>query len=66
MFSFGFDPFNYEPKGTMNFSMVDDAIIQLNLNKLINYTNNINVRAYGIYYNVLVIKNGNCSMKFYL
>jgi hypothetical protein len=66
MFSFGFDPFNYEPRGTMNFSMVDDAIIQLNLNKLVNYNNSINVRAFGIYYNVLVIKNGNCSMKFYL
>jgi hypothetical protein len=66
MYSFGFDPFTYEPKGTMNFSMVDDAIIQLNLNKLVNYNNSINVRAYGIYYNVLVIKNGNCSMKFYL
>ncbi len=50
----------------MNFSMVDNSIIQMNLNKLVNYTNNINVRAYGIYYNILVIKNGNSSMKFYL
>ena len=66
MFSFGFDPFNYEPKGTMNFSMVDDGIIQLNLNKLVNYNNSINVRAYGIYYNIFIIKNGNSSMKFYL
>jgi len=66
MFSFGFEPLNYEPKGTMNFSMVDDAIIQLSLNKLVNYNNSINVKAYGVYYNVLIIKNGNASMKFYL
>ena len=66
MFSFGFNPLDYNPQGTMNFSMVDDAIIQLNLNKLVNYTNSINVRAYGIYYNILVIKHGNSSMKFYL
>jgi hypothetical protein len=66
MFSFGFNPLDYNPQGTMNFSMVDDAIIQMNLNKLVNYTNSINVRAYGLYYNVLIIKNGNSSMKFYL
>ena len=66
MFSFGFNPLEYEPNGTMNFSMVDDAIIQLSLNKLVNYNNSINVRAFGIYYNILVIKNGNSSMKFYL
>ncbi len=66
IFSFGFNPLEYEPAGTMNFSMVDNSIIQMNLNKLVNYTNNINVRAYGIYYNILVIKNGNSSMKFYL
>ena len=66
MFSFGFNPLNYEPQGTMNFSMVDDAIIQLNLNKLVNYNNSVNIRAFGIYYNILVIKEGNCSMKFYL
>jgi hypothetical protein len=66
MFSFGFNPLDYNPQGTMNFSMVDDAIIQLSLNKLVNYTNSINVRGFGIYYNILVIKEGNCSMKFYL
>ncbi len=66
MFSFGFNPLDYTPQGTMNFSRVDDAIIQMQLNKLVNYTNNINIKAYGIYYNLLVIKNGNSSMKFYL
>ena len=66
MFSFGFNPLSYEPQGTMNFSKVDDAVIQMSLNKLVNYNYSVNVKAYGVYYNVLVIKNGNCSMKFYL
>jgi hypothetical protein len=66
MFSFGFNPLNYNPAGTMNFSKVDDAIIQMNLNKIINYNNSINIRAYGVYYNIMVIKNGNSSLKYYL
>lgn len=66
MYSFGFNPTQYDPQGTMNFSKVDDSIIQMNLNKIVNFTNSVNVRAYGVYYNILVIKNGNCSMKFYL
>ena len=66
MFSFGFNPMEYKPQGTMNFSMVDDSTLVLGLNKIVNYNNSINIRAYGLYYNVLVIKNGNCSFKYYL
>lgn len=66
MFSFGLHPMEYKPKGTMNFSMVDDSTLILGLNKIVNYNNSINFRAYGLYYNVLVIKNGNCSFKYYL
>jgi hypothetical protein len=66
MYSFGFNPMEYNPQGTMNFSMVDDATIVMNLNKMVNYNNSINIRAYGVYYNILIIKNGNCSFKFYL
>jgi hypothetical protein len=66
MFSFGFKPLEFNPHGTMNFSMVDDSTIQMTLNNLVNYNNSINVRAYGLYYNILIIKNGNCAMKFYL
>ena len=66
MFSFGFNPMEYKPQGTMNFSMVDDSILVLKLNKIVNYNNSITIRAYGLYYNILVIKNGNCSFKYYL
>ena len=65
-YSFGLNPIETKPSGTMNFSMIDDSYLQLNLNKIVNYQNIVNVQAYGIYYNILVIKNGNCSMKYYL
>ena len=65
MYSFGLNPYDDSPKGTMNFSMIDDAYIQLTMNKLVNYQNVVNVTAYGIYYNILIIKNGNSSMKYY-
>lgn len=66
MYTFGLDPRNIEPQGTMNFSMIDDAYLKLGLNNLVNYQNTINIRAYGTYYNLFIIKNGNSSMKYYL
>jgi len=65
-YSFGLNPKTVNPEGTMNFSRMDDMYIQLIMNKLVNFQNTINVRAYGIYYNVFVIKNGNSSMKYYI
>ena len=58
-------PKNNKPNGTLNFSRLDDAYLQLTLNKYINYQYPINVKAYGIYYNIFTIKNGSSSMKFY-
>ena len=65
-FSFGLEPAGNKPAGTLNFSMVDDSYIQLNLNKIVNYQNTINIKAYGIYFNIFVINNGNSSMKYYI
>ena len=63
-YSFGLDPSTTNPAGTMNFSMIDDSYIQLNLNKIVNFQNIINIKAYGIYFNIFVIDNGNCAMKY--
>jgi hypothetical protein len=63
-YSFGLNPSTTNPAGTMNFSMVDDSYIQLNLNKIVNFQNIINIKAYGIYFNIFVIDNGNCAMKY--
>lgn len=65
-YSFGLEPNTTKPEGTLNFSMTDDSYIQLNLNTLVNYQNTINVKAYGIYFNVFIINNGNSSMKYYI
>jgi hypothetical protein len=65
-YSFGLDPNKPTPEGTLNFSMTDDSYIQLNLNTLVNYQNTINVKAYGVYFNIFIINNGNSSMKYYI
>jgi len=54
---------NY-PGGTLNFSKVDDAYLQLNLNNKVSFQNPFNIRLYGLYYNILVIENGTSSLKF--
>ncbi len=63
-YSFTINPRDNESTGTINFSKIDDSYLQLTLNKVVSYQNTINIKAYGIYYNILVIKNGSCSLKF--
>jgi hypothetical protein len=63
-FTFCDNPKSNIPNGTFNFSRIDDAYLQLNLNKLVSFQNPINVRLYGIYFNILVIENGTSSLKF--
>lgn len=64
MFSFCNDPKTNIPNGTFNFSKIDDAYLQLVLNKVVSFQNPINVRLYGLYFNILVIENGTSSLKF--
>lgn len=63
-YSFGLNPKLYEPFGTLNFSKIDDAYLQLQFNKIINYQIQATVKAYGIYYNIFIIENGTSSIKF--
>ena len=63
-YSFSLHPSSDDPSGTFNFSKLDDSYLKLNLNKFINYQNSINIKAYGIYYNIFIIKNGTSSLKF--
>lgn len=63
-YSFCLNPKKTEANGTINFSKIDDAFIQFIFNKNVSYQNTINIKAYGVYYNILVIKNGSCSLKF--
>jgi len=63
-YSFSVDPTILNPNGTLNFSKIDYSYIQLIFNNIVNYKNSINMKAYGIYYNILVIKNGTSSIKY--
>jgi hypothetical protein len=65
-YSFGLNTNENKANGTLNFSKMDDSYIQLNLNKIVNYQTLINIKAYGIYYNIFVIKDGTSSMKFHI
>ena len=63
-YSFSNNPVKMEPDGVFNFSQVDDTYLQLGLNNVINYQNGVNVKLYGMYYNVLVIDNNTSALKF--
>jgi hypothetical protein len=63
-YSFCEDPKNNRPNGTLNFSKIDDAYLKLNLNKVVSFQNPINLRLYGVYYNIFIIENNTGSLKF--
>ena len=58
MYSFALYPKELQPSGTINFSKIDDAYIQLTMNKSITYQNPALIRAYAIQYNILNVRNG--------
>jgi hypothetical protein len=64
MYSFGCNPKDVQPAGTLNFSKLNDAYLQLNMNKKINYQNPATLRCYGIQYNLLKIQLGICIYGF--
>lgn len=65
MYSFALHPNEYQPSGTFNFNRIDDAYLQLTLNKLINYQNPVLIKGYGIHYNILRITDGIGSLVFF-
>jgi hypothetical protein len=64
VYSFSVESDNLEPNGTMNFSKIQDLYLQLRLNKNVSYQNPVNVRLYGIQFNILEVENGICSLKY--
>ena len=63
-YSFCEYPKKHTPNGTFNFSRIDDAYLKLKLNKIVSFQNPINVKLYGIHFNILVIDNNTSSLKF--
>ena len=57
-YSFGLNPIELQPSGTMNFSKVDDSYLQFKMNPIVNYQNPVIVRCYGIQYNLFRVSYG--------
>lgn len=66
MYSFALNPRDIQPSGSMNFSKVDDAYIQVTLNNIINYQNPAIMRAYAIEYNLFRTSHGIGGLVFNL
>jgi len=64
MYSFALNPKELQPSGSLNFSKIDDAYIQLTMNNIVSYQNAIILKGYGIQYNILKISNGIGSLGF--
>jgi hypothetical protein len=58
MYSFSLNPKEIQPSGSINFSKIDDAYLQLKLNKIVNYQNPISFKCYAVQYNLLRISYG--------
>ena len=65
LYSFSLYPNEYQPSGTLNFGQVDDAYLQLTLNKIVNYQQPMLIRAYAVHMNVFRVINGLSSLVFY-
>jgi hypothetical protein len=58
MYSFSLNPRDLQPSGSMNFSKIDDAYLQFNMNNVINYQNPVSLKCYAIQYNLFRTSNG--------
>jgi hypothetical protein len=58
IYSFALDPKSLQPSGNLNFNKIEDAYIQLTMNNIVNYQNQVLIKGYGIQYNLLKISNG--------
>jgi hypothetical protein len=66
MYSCSLGPKDLQPSGSMNFSKLDDAFLQLKINKVVNYQNPVIIRAYSIQYNLFRISGGIGGLGFNL
>jgi len=64
IYSFGINPKNVQPSGTLNFSKITDAYLQLTMNPIINYQNPALIQAHSLHYNLLKIDHGIGGLEF--
>lgn len=63
-YNFGLKRDNLEPRGSMNFSKIDQASLELKLDQKVSYFTPAKLRVYAQSYNVLIIHEGIGSLKF--
>ena len=64
LYSYSIKPESYQPKGSCNFSKIDDLVLELTLSSLISYNNPALLSIYNLNYNVLRITNGLAGLTF--
>ena len=64
LYSFSLNPSASQPSGSCNFSKIDEAKLQLHLDKLISYKYPAKIRIYGLSYNIFRIVNGLGGLAF--
>ena len=64
LYSYSIDPIDYQPKGSCNFSRIDDLVLELTLSSLVTYDNPLLLRVYNYNYNILRITNGLAGLTF--
>ena len=58
IYSYANCPKDLQPSGSLNFSKIDNAYLQLTMNKIVNYQNPAVINGYGLQYNVFRISSG--------
>jgi len=58
VYSFSIYPEILQPSGSCNMTKIDDILLQVSMSNIINFSNQANVRCYGLNYNILRITHG--------
>lgn len=65
IYSFALKPQEHQPSGTMNFSLIDNAYLELKFNQSgVGSSTNSKVKIYAINYNILRIMSGMASLAY--
>jgi hypothetical protein len=64
VYSFSLKPEEYQPSGSVNFSKIDDIVLELQMDKEISLNNPCRLRVYCLNYNIIRIINGLCGLAF--
>jgi hypothetical protein len=63
-YTFSIRPEEYQPSGSVNFSKIDDIVLELQMDKEIGVNNSCKLRVYCLNYNIIRIINGLCGLAF--